>query len=103
MRKEITDELMQMVLDSGVNEETLGSKLDEMVHDMKSAEASKINNDAPGGSQDDAVHETKGDEAAEVNNGGIASQIEYLFGDDSLEVVKNTMQELIDEANADRG
>jgi hypothetical protein len=103
MSEAIVNELMQMVKDSGVNELTLGEKLDEAVIDAKCEEEATINNDGEGGNDDDVATDAKCEEAAAINNAGFESQLEYLFGSESPEIATKTLQEMIDEAVADRG
>lgn len=52
--------------------------MDELVHDLKSGEASEINN-LSSEDQDEMVHDTKSGEASEINNGGKEAQISFLL------------------------
>jgi division protein CdvB (Snf7/Vps24/ESCRT-III family) len=103
MSEETVKELMRIVNESGVNELTLGEKLDEAVHDAKCDEAAMINNGGSGNGDDDVATDAKSEEASAINNEGFESQLEYLFGSEPLEVANKTLQEMIDEAVADRG
>jgi hypothetical protein len=77
-KRELLEELLQMILDAAV-EEGVGEALDDEVHDAKSAEASVI------------------------NNGGIRAQLSYLIGEAEVTDAfaknwKKSVEELIEEA-----
>lgn len=53
--------------------------LDDLVHDLKSEEASDFNNEHGTEETDDEIHDQKSEEASNINNSGLFDQLLYII------------------------
>jgi hypothetical protein len=77
--------------------ETDEGLLDDVVHDLKSREASDINNAADDDSSDDTTHDLKSKEASNINNNGVEEQVKYLVTscgeDEAVKLIEEALRD----------